>query len=203
MCTSSGSRRKSDSDIICILTVNLHLPNLKLPRTWELSLAMPVLPQAGRPLLAQRAIVVTPSCPLRPHSCSPKRPRGGSVLTKAVWDMSSGTDLHCPPSSCLLVLFRAVLTWTKAVYKEASFLFSFFFFSLSIYRHFVVGRSPQSGPLLSVWLVTPAEPRQSLPAKPLRCCVCSRSTCQHSYISVQHRGQLPPHVDHGQGSSYK
>lgn len=147
MCTSSGSRRKSDSDIICILTVNLHLPNLKLPRTWELSLAMPVLPQAGRPLLAQRAIVVTPSCPLRPHSCSPKRPRGGSVLTKAVWDMSSGTDLHCPPSSCLLVLFRAVLTWTKAVYKEASFLFSFFFFFSFYLSTFCCWQKPPKWPL--------------------------------------------------------
>lgn len=127
MCTSSGSWRKSDSDIICILTVNLHLPNLKLPRTWELSLAMPVLPKAGGPLLTQTAIVVTPLCPLRPHSCSPKRPCGGSALTKAAWDMSSGTDLHCPPSSCPLVLFRAVLTWTKAVCKQATFLFCFLF----------------------------------------------------------------------------
>lgn len=65
--------------------------------------------------------------------------------------------------------------------------------------HFETGRSPWSGLYLSVWNISPAEPRESLPIESFCCGIFSTSTCQHIYTSIKHEG----HGDHGFVFSYK
>lgn len=58
--------------------------------------------------------------------------------------------------------------------------------------HFKMGRSPWSCLCLSVWHISPAEPREVLPGKSFCCDIFSTSICQHIYTSIKHKG-YPDH----------
>lgn len=96
---------------------------------------------------------------------------------------STGANLDYPLRSCPLVLFKPVPQTCRvvaraiALCREAHFPF---------WWYFNIGRSPCNGLFLSVWLISPAEPRQILPAKSFSCCIYSRSTCLYSYIYIPH-----------------
>lgn len=51
---------------------------------------------------------------------------------------------------------------------------------------------------LSVWHISPAEPREVLPGKSFCCDIFSTSICQHIYTSIKRKG----HPDHGLDFSY-
>lgn len=96
---------------------------------------------------------------------------------------STGANLDYPLRSCPLVPFKPVPQTCRVVARaitlcrEAHFPF---------WWYFNIGRNPCNGLFLSVWLISPAEPRQILPAKSFSCCIYSRNTCQYSHIYIQH-----------------